>query len=132
MTYISQKIRIESQNTQIELLKNDADSKKLKILEQETQAKLKEIKEIREFINKCNEPGEFLDDEVIDRLKEISQMTYTDDTDETQPFLTEDELINLSIRRGSITEAERKKMQDHAAVTLKMLKQIPFTKKLKN
>ena len=29
-------------------------------------------------------------------------------------------------------EAERKKMQDHAAVTLKMLKQIPFTKKLKN
>ena len=132
MTYISQKIRIESQNTQIELLKNGADSKKLKILEQETQAKLKEIKEIREFINKCNEPGEFLDDEVIDRLKEISQMTYTDDTDETQPFLTEDELINLSIRRGSITEAERKKMQDHAAVTLKMLKQIPFTKKLKN
>ena len=55
-----------------------------------------------------------------------------DNEGKEQPFLTEDELLNLSIRRGSITEAERKKMQDHAAVTLRMLKQIPFTKKLKN
>ena len=132
MTYISQKIRLDGQNAQIELLKNGSDPKKLNDLEKETQVKLKEITEIREFINKCNEPGEFLDDEVIDRLKMISQMTYTDDEDVQQPFLTEDELLNLSIRRGSITETERKKMQDHAAVTLKMLKQIPFTKKLKN
>jgi HD-GYP domain-containing protein (c-di-GMP phosphodiesterase class II) len=132
MTYISQKIRLDGQNAQIELLKNGSDPKKLKDLEKETQVKLKEITEIREFINKCNEPGEFLDDEIIDRLREISQMTYTDDTEQQQPFLTEDELLNLSIRRGSITETERKKMQDHAAVTLKMLKQIPFTKKLKN
>jgi HD-GYP domain-containing protein (c-di-GMP phosphodiesterase class II) len=47
-------------------------------------------------------------------------------------LINEDEFLNLSIRKGSITEAERKKMQDHAAVTLKMLEQIPFTKKLKN
>ena len=132
MTYISQKIKLDGQNAQIELLKNGSDPKKLNDLDKETQVKLKEIKEIREFINKCNEPGEFLDDEVIDRLKVISQMTYTDDEHVQQPFLTEDELLNLSIRRGSITETERKKMQDHAAVTLKMLKQIPFTKKLKN
>ena len=132
MTYISQKIRLDGQNAQIELLKNGSDPKKINDLEKETQVKLKEVTEIREFINKCNEPGEFLDDDVIDRLKEISQMTYTDDEGIQQPFLTEDELLNLSIRRGSITETERKKMQDHAAVTLKMLKQIPFTKKLKN
>ncbi|MDP2807106.1 MAG: HD domain-containing phosphohydrolase, partial [bacterium] len=34
--------------------------------------------------------------------------------------------------KGSITERERKIMQHHAAVTLKMLEKIPFTKKLKN
>ena len=132
MAYISQKIVLEGQKTKIELLQNGADSGKLKALETETHDKLEEIKEIREFINKCNEPGEFLDDETLDRLKEISQITYIDDEEQQQPFLTEDELTNLSIRRGSITEAERKKMQDHAAVTLRMLKQIPFTKKLKN
>ena len=132
MAYISQRIILEGQNAKIEILQNGSDSEKLKALEAETHNKLEEIKEIREFINKCNEPGEFLDDETLERLKEISQKTYIDDEQHQQPFLTEDELVNLSIRRGSITEAERKKMQDHAAVTLKMLKQIPFTKKLKN
>ena len=132
MAYISQRIILEGQNAKIEILQNGSDSEKLKALETETHNKLEEIKEIREFINKCNEPGEFLDDETLERLKEISQKTYIDDEEKQQPFLKDDELVNLSIRRGSITEAERKKMQDHAAVTLKMLKQIPFTKKLKN
>ena len=132
MDYISQKISIEGQNSKIELLQNGGDPEKLKALETETQNKLDETLEIRDFINKCNEPGEFLDDETLERLKEISQKTFIDNEGEQQPYLTEDELLNLSIRRGSITEAERKKMQDHAAVTLRMLKQIPFTKKLKN
>ena len=132
MAYIRQKIILEGQNSKIELLQNGADSEKLKAIETETHNKLEEIAEIREFINKCNEPSEFLDDETLDKLKEVSRKTYIDDEQQQQPFLTEDELVNLSIRRGSITEAERKKMQDHAAVTLKMLKQIPFTKKLKN
>jgi HD-GYP domain-containing protein (c-di-GMP phosphodiesterase class II) len=132
MAYISQKIILEGQNAKIEILQNGKDARKIKAMETETHNKLQEIKEIRDFINKCNEPGEFLDDEILRRLKEISQKTYIDEEEEQQPFLTEDELVNLSIRRGSITEAERKKMQDHAAVTLKMLKQIPFTKKLKN
>ena len=132
MAYISQRIILEGQNAKIEILQNGSDSEKLIALETETNNKLEEIKEISEFINKCNEPGEFLDDETLERLKEISQKTYIDDEEKQQPFLKEDELVNLSIRRGSITEAERKKMQDHAAVTLKMLKQIPFTKKLQN
>lgn len=132
MAYISQKIILEGQNAQIEILQNGADLGKSKALKTEIHDKLEEIKEIREFINKCNEPGEFLDDDTLERLKEISQKTYIDDQNQQQPFLTEDELVNLSIRRGSITEAERKKMQGHAEVTLKMLKQIPFTKKLKN
>jgi HD-GYP domain-containing protein (c-di-GMP phosphodiesterase class II) len=133
MTYIGQKIMLESQTTKIELLQNGgADPTKIASLDKETQDKLDELNGITEFINRCNEPGEFLDDETLDRLKEISTKTFIDDGGEEQPFLTDDELVNLSIRRGSITEAERKKMQDHAAVTLRMLKQIPFTKKLKN
>ncbi len=46
--------------------------------------------------------------------------------------MTHDELENLSIRKGSITEKEREIMKNHAKVTLDMLNQIPFTKKLKN
>ena len=133
MTYIGQKIMLESQATKIELLQNGAaNPAEIASLDKATQDKLDELNDIKEFINRCNEPGEFLDDETLDRLKEISIKTFIDDGGEEQPFLTDDELVNLSIRRGSITGAERKKMQDHAAVTLRMLKQIPFTKKLQN
>ena len=132
MAYIIQKIKLEGQEAKIKILQNGSSPEKLNSIEKETLEKLMEIEEIQRFINKCNEPGEFLDDEILVRLKEVSEKTYIDDAGEQQPFITEDELVNLSIRRGSITEKERRKMQDHAAVTLKMLKQIPFTKKLKN
>ena len=132
MAYISQKIELEGQEAKIKILQNGSSPEKLNSIEKETLEKLMEIEEIQRFINKCNEPGEFLDDEILVRLKEVSEKTYIDDAGEQQPFLTADELVNLSIRRGSITEKERQKMQGHAAVTLRMLQQIPFTKKLKN
>ena len=132
MDYIIQKINLEGKQNIIQLLKKGADEHELTKAEADLKNKTQELQEIRSFINKCNEPGEFLEDETLDKLKKISQKTYLDSDGKEQPFLTEDELLNLSIRRGSITEAERKKMQDHAAVTLRMLKQIPFTKKLKN
>ena len=132
MDYIIQKVKLEGQQIKINLLESGAVKTEVEKVEADLNNKIEELKEIRSFINKCNEPGEFLEDETLERLKEISQRTYLDNEGEEQPFLTEDELLNLSIRRGSITETERKKMQDHAAVTLRMLNQIPFTKKLKN
>ena len=132
MDYIIQKVKLEGQQKKIELLERKADLAEIKKVELESEKQIQEMEDIRSFINKCNEPGEFLEDETLDKLKEISLRTYLDNEGQQQPFITEDELLNLSIRRGSITDAERKKMQDHAAVTLKMLKQIPFTKKLKN
>ena len=132
MDYMIQKVELDGQRKKIELLEKKADSSEIQKIELDSEKQIQELKEIRAFINKCNEPGEFLEDETLERLKEISQRTYLDNEGQDQPFITDDELVNLSIRRGSITEAERKKMQDHAAVTLRMLKQVPFTKKLKN
>ena len=121
-------MKLEGQQIKIDLLESGVVKTEVEKVEADLNNKIEELKEIRSFINKCNEPGEFLEDETLERLKEISQRTYLDNEGEEQPFLTEDELLNLSIRRGSITETERKKMQDHAAVTLRMLNQIPFTK----
>ena len=132
MDYIIQKVKLENQEKKIELLQNGSDLEEIKKLDTESDNQIQELVGIRTFINKCNEPGEFLEDETLTKLKEISHRTFIDSEGNEQPFLSEDELLNLSIRRGSITEAERKKMQGHAAVTLKMLQQIPFTKKLKN
>lgn len=41
------------------------------------------------------------------------------------------ELTNLSIRRGTLTAEEREKINDHIVVTIKMLEQLPFPKKMR-
>src|SRR5262249_21397125 len=45
---------------------------------------------------------------------------------------TENELYNLSIRRGTITTEERDIMNDHMVVTAEMLEALPFPKHLSN
>ncbi|MCX8069881.1 MAG: HD domain-containing protein, partial [Thermodesulfovibrionales bacterium] len=82
------------------------------------------------FVLSCNQPGEFMDDAKINRLKEIANKKWNDNGVET-PYLTEDELKNLSIRKGSLNENDRKIIENHCIVTFKMLSKLPFPKKLK-
>jgi HD-GYP domain-containing protein (c-di-GMP phosphodiesterase class II) len=44
--------------------------------------------------------------------------------------LTEEEVENLTIRKGSLTDSERKKINDHAEMSIRMLETIPFTRTL--
>jgi len=132
MQYIIQKTRMAWMQEKIDLLLQGASLEKIEELEVEVTKKLEELGEIRKFILFCNQPTEFLEDDKIKRLQEIAGATYEDEDGNLCNFLTPDELLNLSIRKGSITEAERQIMKNHAKITLDMLGQIPFTKKLKN
>ena len=81
------------------------------------------------FLERVNTPGEFMEDTDLEKLQEIVRKTYSDGDGE-RTYLTENEVENLSIRKGSLTDAEFRKIQDHASMTIKMLAQIPFTRKL--
>ncbi len=72
-----------------------------------------------------------MSDDKIERLKIIAQRHFKSDG-KMQPLLSEDEVSNLSIRRGTLTDTEREIINNHAMVTMKMLSQLPFPKKLKN
>jgi HD-GYP domain-containing protein (c-di-GMP phosphodiesterase class II) len=48
------------------------------------------------------------------------------------PFLTDDEYIKLSIKKGSLDEAERKEIESHVTHTYLFLKTIPWTKEMRN
>lgn len=83
------------------------------------------------FVLASNQPGEFMDDGKIERLKTIASKRWHCKGEE-MPYLTEDEIANLSIRKGSLTNEERKIIENHALVTFKMLGSLPFPKKLKS
>ncbi len=82
------------------------------------------------FIVQCNQPGESMDEEKLARLHRIAAETWQNNG-RHQPRLEPDELYNLVISKGTLTIEERGVIENHARLTYKMLKQLPFPKKLK-
>ncbi len=132
MQYIIKRTQLAAAETRLNIMENGNSAECIQELEKKTEHTIAELSDIRTFILQCNEPREFLEDEKIARLEEIAKRTYQDGQGKEQPFLTTDELHNLSIRRGSINTEERQIMNNHAQITLDMLNKIPFTRKLKN
>ena len=66
----------------------------------------------------------------LSSLDGIKAHIYTDEGGQARPLLTEEEYAMLSIRKGTLSPAERKVMEDHVVVTDKLLSQIKFSKDL--
>jgi response regulator RpfG family c-di-GMP phosphodiesterase len=132
MKYILERARNSSLQQKFELLSKGAPEKDIAELDAKTRKINVRMNEIRSFLRRCNEPYEALSDRDIARLAAIANLTFLNDEGQLESYLKADELENLSIRQGSITESEREIMKDHAYITLKMLEQIPFTRNLKN
>jgi len=97
-------------------------------------AKNLEIQSVQDdfrFIKECSKTGEFMETEKIDKINKISKKTYIYDGKVTH-YLTDDEVENLCIRRGTLTDQERKIIENHSIMTYKMLEPLPFPKHLLN
>jgi HD-GYP domain-containing protein (c-di-GMP phosphodiesterase class II) len=93
-------------------------------------AALEELNEELAFLEVANVGGEFLPDEKKDRIREIGKRTVTVG-DEAQPLLDEDEIANLCISRGTLSEEERIIINGHMVQTIKMLEELPFPENLR-
>jgi HD-GYP domain-containing protein (c-di-GMP phosphodiesterase class II) len=82
------------------------------------------------FIQRMNTGGEFLSQDLKERVNKIAETTVTIEGN-TETVLTENEVYNLHVSRGTLTEEERQIINNHAVVTDKMLSKLPFPKKLK-
>ncbi|MBO8151005.1 MAG: HD domain-containing protein [Candidatus Marinimicrobia bacterium] len=100
------------------------------LLNKEVKEILKTYEEEYEFLRKCNTGGEFLKEEDKKKILEIAQRQI-DLNDKKVNLLNEDEVKNLCISRGTLTDDERKIINNHVLVTIKMLSQLPYPKKLK-
>ena len=86
--------------------------------------------EARERIREINGAG-FLTDDMLEYLEELKKRTYVED-DREFPWISEEEYTQLSIRRGTLSPAERQIMENHVRITGKLLSQIHFTQDLTN
>jgi HD-GYP domain-containing protein (c-di-GMP phosphodiesterase class II) len=131
--------RIEEVRVRFELLRRDAAVFRLGALldgankaevDAEYAARLKEIDDDFAFVAEANIGGEFMADDKIARIEAIGRQRYILEGEE-MPLLTEDEIMNLSIRRGTLNDADRKIINDHIVLTIQMLESLPFPSSLK-
>lgn len=97
----------------------------------EWQSRRAELRADLEFLQQANTGGEFMSDEAVQRVHDIAQRRYLDLAGEPQPLLDETEVAYLTIRRGTLTDAERKIMEDHMVHTVNMLEKLPFPRHLR-
>jgi HD-GYP domain-containing protein (c-di-GMP phosphodiesterase class II) len=58
---------------------------------------------------------------------DLPSRTFSDVEGNRQPFLTPNELQALSIRRGSLSDKERREIESHVTHTFRFLSEIPWT-----
>ncbi|MFH1021161.1 MAG: HD domain-containing phosphohydrolase [Pseudomonadota bacterium] len=93
--------------------------------------KKEEWQEIVNFLDRINLGGEGLPAESIEKVRRLSGITYAMSGIEL-PLLAPDEVENLCVSRGTLTAAERKVMNHHVEMSIRMLESLPFPKKLRN
>jgi HD-GYP domain-containing protein (c-di-GMP phosphodiesterase class II) len=129
--------RIELVRSRIEIIKRDAEIKRLQVALAD-QGRVADgpaaapgyYEELLTFLEGVNVGGEYLADEKIKRIRELSRQGFEANGDRV-PLLNDDEIENLSVRRGTLNENERRIINDHVRLTQKMLASLPFPERLR-
>ena len=138
--------RIENVQTRFEILKRDAEIEFLKakidliekgrindisIAKKELNHRLEQFDNDLSFVEKSNIGGEFMQEEDQGRIRQIAKHKWNF-KGKSLPFLSELEVRNLTIAKGTLLPEERETINDHIVITIDMLEKLPYPKNLKN
>ena len=138
--------RILTVNARFEILKRDAliamlehklliaegkSSENPANVEQNYHTQIKALEDDFTFLKTANIGGEFMAPEKQERVRTIGSQQLVVNN-EPQNLLSENEINNLCIPRGTLTDQEREIINNHVIVTIKMLEKLPYPKKLRH
>ena len=134
--------RIHLLDTRFEVLKRDAEVRRWRtvaeggepaVAERTWQEFCRRCDADRAFLRQANIGGESMTDQDIERVRRIgSDYRWRDIDGNDAPFLSADEIENLTIRAGTLTHAERQIINHHIVATIRMLEQLPWPRHLQN
>jgi len=101
-------------------------------LEQQFERSCERFRQDFEFLRNANIGGEYMKDEDIERIRELAKLEWTDASGTARPLISDDEAMNLCIKRGTLNDKEREVINNHIVATIKMLESLPFPKSLQN
>lgn len=133
---IKMRFEVLKRDAEIELLKHKlgiAEGKSfedVKTLEEAYKAKVRDIEDDFSLLETSNVGGEFMAQDKQEQVRKIGEEKIGVRGEE-KFLLSEDEIKNLCIPKGTLTEKERQIINNHVVVTIKMLEKLPYPKKLR-
>jgi len=131
--------RMETVRARFEVLRRDVEIAFLRALaagtsksdaERTRDETLRALDDDLAFVEKSNVGGEFLPPDAQDRITKIGARTYMVGGKETR-LLSDDEVKNLRISRGTLNDEERIVINGHMVQTIRMLEALPFPRHLR-
>jgi len=136
---IDTRFEVLKRDAEIELLKekallvaNGAPRGELDSADARHRDRIRRLDDDRAFLRACNIGGEAMRESDQERVRSIAKYRWTDISGHEANFLSEDELKNLTIRAGTLTNDERQIINHHIVATIKMLEALPWPRHLKN
>ncbi|HEX7647414.1 MAG TPA: HD domain-containing phosphohydrolase [Noviherbaspirillum sp.] len=84
----------------------------------------------RAFIRRANVGGEFMKPEDQERVRQIAKHRWIGPDGNEHDLLTDEEMMNLTIRAGTLNDEERQIINNHISVTIRMLESLPWPRHL--
>jgi HD-GYP domain-containing protein (c-di-GMP phosphodiesterase class II) len=135
--------RIHHIDTRFEVLKRDAEIRALKQklaaggdalreaeIDRQCAQELARLDDDRQFLHGANIGSEGMRAEDQQRVREIARYRWNGVDGEERDFLDQEELDNLTIYAGTLNPQERKIINNHISVTIRMLELLPWPKHL--
>lgn len=110
-------------------LRTEIDRLAGRITDIEEEAVYDQIRDAVCLVEETNEAG-FVGDDALKKLEALCNRTYVGEEGINYPWLEKEEYDMLSIRKGTLSEEERKIMEEHVSVTERLLSQIRFPAEL--
>jgi HD-GYP domain-containing protein (c-di-GMP phosphodiesterase class II) len=128
---ISTPVHIVDKSTKLEAIHDRIECVVLKceLLKAQHPEEAEKIDSDIEFLKSINRGGEFMADALIERLHSIAEQKVIIGGVEHN-LLDENEVYNLSIKKGTLTKEDREIINGHALLSVQMLETLPFPKKL--
>lgn len=139
--------RIHLLDTRFEVLKRDAtiaflrqklavltdgEAERIADLEAAYHQCLQALDADRDFLRTCNIGDEFMPASQQQRVRDIARKyTWVDMDGVESPCLSDNEVHNLTISRGTLTSEEREIINYHVTATIKLLETLPYPKYLR-
>lgn len=120
---------IKAVDARFELLKSlyEIDMLRHRITEDEYKSRIADLQSELAFIHSIDSMG-YLDDENYDHVLRLSAKQHVQEDGTITKYITEQEAKYLSIRKGTLTDEDRKEMENHVVMTEKILSKVRFNK----